>query len=339
MKNESTTVRARSFRKTIFANMYQVILYYKFAAIEDLKTFWQEHRRHCLFLNLKGRVYIAKEGINGTVAGLTDDIASYKKYLCSFPGFEDTEFKDDTIDTMPFVKLIVKQRPEIVSLKTSIPIDPTREKGRHLSSEEWKATLDTGGDYQILDVRNNYESAIGHFEGAILPDVENFYNFPQWLDQAPLDKNKKVLMYCTGGIRCEKFSLLMEKKGFKNVYQLHGGIINYAKEVGDAHYRGKCFVFDDRLAVSIEENQKEPLSRCAITGTPCDQYLNCANSDCNNLFVCSEEGAKVFEGCCSEECLSAQRRRPFDPDNIYTPTRKKYFYQQTREVTTKKGLK
>jgi len=174
-------------------------------------------------------------------------------------------------------------------------------------------------------VRNNYEAKIGHFDRALRPDIENFYEFEQWLNGAGLDPDKKVLMYCTGGIRCEKFSVLMEKKGFKEVYQLHGGILNYKKEEGGAHFKGRCFVFDDRLSVSMNEKD-EVISFCEITGVPCDRYLNCANPDCNKLFICSEEGARKYEGCCSSECHHTERRRPFDPQNIYEPTRKWHTY-------------
>jgi UPF0176 protein len=306
--------------------MYRVILYYNFAKISNPKQFCLDHKRILQWLGLVGRVYIAQEGINGTLSGLVKDVEFYESYLRSLPGFERTEFKEDNCEVNPFVKLIVKTRPEIVTLKTEVLLDPTKEKGRHLSPEDWRNVLDKEKDFVLIDVRNKYESDIGHFDGAIKPDVENFYNFPEWLDQANLSKDKKVLMYCTGGIRCEKFSVLMEKKGFKEVYQLHGGIINYAQRIGDAHYKGKCFVFDDRLAVPVEKNQKEPVGRCEITGQPCDTYLNCANLNCNNLFLCSPDGAKKYQGCCSPECMKAEHRRPFNENDIYSPTRKWYKY-------------
>jgi UPF0176 protein len=306
--------------------MVHIILYYNFKRIEHLARFSADHRRKCKALNLLGRVYIAAEGINGTLAGSPEDIAAYKLFLHSLPGFADTEFKDDESPAMPFVKLIVRQRPEIVALKASVQIDPTSEKGRHLSPKEWRQVMEAE-DVTILDVRNNYESKIGYFEGAIKPDIENFYEFESWLNNAGIQKDKKVLMYCTGGIRCEKFSVLMEKKGFQDVYQLHGGILNYKKEEGGAHFKGKCFVFDDRLSVPVSADNT-PASRCELTGVPCDQYLNCANPDCNKLFICSEEGAKKYEGCCSPECFGVQRRRPFNAGNIYEPTRKWHTYAE-----------
>jgi UPF0176 protein len=315
---------------------YKVILYYKFSKIENLNGFLMEHKKVCTRLNLKGRVFIAQEGINGTLSGKPEDISQYEVFLRSKPGFEDTEFKEHDAQTCPFVKLIVRLRPEIVALKSPIPVEPYQEHGKYLSPEEWRKALETEKDYILIDVRNNYESDIGYFEGAIKPDVENFYDFPQWLDNASLDKNKKVLMYCTGGIRCEKFSLFMEKKGFKDVYQLHGGIIKYAEEQGGKHFVGKCFVFDDRLAVPVKPEDETPVGRCAILGIPCDTYLNCANMDCNRLFLCSKEGALQMEGFCSEECKTkAVRRRPMNWDDIYAPSRKWYNYYQEK---TKQGM-
>ena len=304
---------------------YKLILYYQFSDISNPEEFCLEHKRLCQKLNLFGRVYVASEGINGTLAGPASDVEVYMERLRAVPGFAATEFKIDDLDHVPFVKLIVKVREEIVTLKAGEYLD-VHDGGRHLAPAEWKAVLDSDEEVTLIDVRNDYESKVGHFEGAICPDERNFYDFPRWLDEAGLDKSKKVLMYCTGGIRCEKFSVLMKKKGFKDVNQLHGGIINYAKTVGDAHYRGKCFVFDDRLTVPVEKDQQKPLSTCEITGVPCDTYVNCANPDCNKLFICSEEGAQKYEGCCSPECQQSPRKRPFDPEHIYTPTRKWYQY-------------
>lgn len=118
----------------------------------------------------------------------------------------------------------------------------------------------------------------------------------------------------------------MKQKGWNDVNQLHGGILNYAKEEGGKHFKGKCFVFDDRLVVPVNKNNLEPIARCEITGKPADSYINCANMKCNKLFVCSEEGAEIMEGCCSEECRQSEYKRPFDPDNAFRPFRKWYNY-------------
>ncbi|MFT5169647.1 MAG: UPF0176 protein [Candidatus Omnitrophota bacterium] len=311
--------------------MYEVILYYKFAEIDDTNKFMLTHKRKCVELGLLGRIYLSVQGVNGTVSGTPKQIKAYKSYVTSLEGFEDTEFKQDQCDEVPFKKLIVRVREEIVALKGSIKVDPGKKPGKYLAPHQWKEVLDSEEEITLLDVRNEYESDIGHFEGAICPEAENFFDFEKWLDEQKLSKDKKVLMYCTGGIRCEVFSVFMENKGYKDVNQLHGGIIKYSQEVGDDHYKGKCFVFDDRLTVPIEKNQKEPLTRCVITDVPCDKYLNCYNPECNKLFICSEEGAKKHEGCCCAKCMKYERRRPFDPTNIYGPTRKWYNYHEDKK--------
>ena len=310
----------------IISEPYRVILYYNFTPIADPAAWMEEHRRLCRRLELKGRVYVSSEGINGTLAGSKSRIDEYIKALRSLDGFNGTEFKEDPCDRIPFARLSVKLRPEIVTLRVDEQLDPNRDGGNRLRPDEWRRVMESGEDYVMIDVRNNYESRIGHFEGALRPDVENFYDFPKWLEESGIDKNKKVLMYCTGGIRCEKFSVLMKKQGYGDVNQLHGGILNYAREEGGRHFRGKCFVFDDRLVVPVNPADEEPISYCDITGEPCDTYINCANMECNRLFVCSEKGAEMMEGCCSEECRRHPRKRPFDPDKVYAPFRRWYHY-------------
>ncbi len=315
--------------------MYKVILYYKFAPLdaERLEIFCRVHRAKCQELGLLGRVFVAAEGINGTLAGSPENVEAYKNYLWSIAGFETTEFKEDLCEDMPFERLNVKARPEIVALKPPQPVVNIDGEG-YLEPQQWRQALESGQEFFLLDVRNNYESRIGRFKGAVTPDVENFFDFPQWLEAARLDKNKKVLMYCTGGIRCEKFSVYMKDNGFKNVYQLHGGIINYAQQEGGKHFEGKCFVFDDRMAVPVNAQENGPISRCAISGVPCDTYINCANMECNKLFLCSPEAALTMEGCCSEECKATPRRRPLNIDNLYKPFRRWYKYFQHKPLTS-----
>lgn len=305
---------------------YEVILYYFFNPIENPDLFCETHKKNLKELGAKGRVYISKEGINGTLGGTPKQMNDYKTYLRSIPGFEKTEFKTDLYETIPFAKLICKVRDEIVAIHTD-GLNP-KEGGRYLSPSEWRKVMEKEEDYVMIDVRNNYESKVGHFEGAIKPDVKNFYDFPNWLDKAEkeIPKDKKVLMYCTGGIRCEKFSVLMKQKGWDDVNQLHGGILTYGKEEKGKYFKGKCFVFDDRLVVPVNHGDLQPIAQCEITGKPADSYINCANMECNKLFVCSEEGAKLMDGCCSEECKKSEFKRPFDPENAFRPFRKWYNY-------------
>jgi len=305
---------------------YEVILYYNFEPIEDPETFCKEHKQKMKDLGVKGRVYIGQEGINGTLGGTPEQIQNYKEFLWSIEGFEDTQFKTDEDDTVPFAKLICKVRDELVAIHMD-GLNP-ENGGNYMEPEEWRKVIENRDDYVMIDVRNNYESKVGHFEGAMTPDVDNFYDFPQWLEEAEeeIPKDKKVLMYCTGGIRCEKFSVLMKQKGWDDVNQLHGGILRYAREEGGEHFEGKCFVFDDRLVVPVNKDNLQPIARCEITGKPADSYINCANMECNKLFVCSEEGAQIMDGCCSEECKQSEFKRPFDADNAFRPFRKWYNY-------------
>lgn len=305
---------------------YEVLLYYQFFSIEDPAAFAKTHKKWLKERGILGRIYVSEEGINGTIAGTPEQMKEYQEMVRAIPGCETIEFKTDTSDFIPFAKLICKARKEIVSLHVD-GVDP-KKGGRYLAPREWRQVMESGQDYVMIDVRNDYESKIGHFDGAIRPQVENFYDFPKWLDEVEneIPKDKKVLMYCTGGIRCEKFSVLMKKKGWDDVNQLHGGILTYAKEEGGEHFLGKCFVFDDRLTVSVNPKAEEPIGVCEISGQPSDTYVNCANMECNRLFICCEKALDIYEGCCSEECMKSEYRRPYNPETKLTPFRKWYNY-------------
>ncbi len=162
--------------------MYEVILYYNFTPVEDPETFCKKHKKWLKKSGLKGRVYISKEGINGTLGGTPEQIQNYRNYLWGIDGFENSEFKTDEHDAIPFAKLVCKVRDEIVAIYEE-GLDP-KEGGRYLPPSEWKKMMESGEDYVMIDVRNNYESKVGHFEGAITPNVENFYDFPKWLEEA-----------------------------------------------------------------------------------------------------------------------------------------------------------
>ena len=303
---------------------YEVLLYYQFFSIDDPSEFAARHRDWLRKREIRGRVYVSSEGINGTVAGTPAQMNEYRDMLRSIPGCERIEFKLDTSDFIPFAKLTCKVRREIVALHAG-ELDPA-EGGRHLQPAEWRGVLESGEDYTLIDVRNDYESRIGHFDGAVLPPVSNFYDFPEWLEQAQIPKDRKILMYCTGGIRCEKFSVLMKQKGWEDVNQLHGGILNYAKEEGGAHFKGKCFVFDDRMAVPVNRAEEQVLGVCELTDKPADTYINCANMECNRLFLCAPEGLAVHEGCCSAACAQSEYKRPYEPESALQPFRKWYHY-------------
>lgn len=301
---------------------YVVLLYYKFTPVADPLAFQTEHQLKCLDLQLKGRVLIANEGLNGTVAGTKEATESYKAYICSKPGFEDIEWKEDVCDFIPFEKMRTKNRKSLVSLGESDGVEIDKFKGKYLEPAQWRKVLETEKDYVLLDVRNKYEAEVGHFEGAIVPPYENFHEFPQWMEELRPYQDKKVLMYCTGGIRCEKFSALLVKNGFKDVNQLHGGILTYGKKEGDAHFKGSCFVFDDRLTVRLTD-QSKPVADCFFCGKKEDRMLNCCNMDCNELFVCCDACAYEKKGACSDKCRTSPWLRTFDEKTFRIPFRKK----------------
>jgi UPF0176 protein len=265
---------------------YPVILFYKYVSVADPAGLVAEQRELCAHLGLKGRVLIASEGINGTLAGPRVGIQVYVDALRRDPRFADIEIKVSAGDECTFPKLVVKVRPEIVTLGADATLVP--ETGNHLSPEEWKRSLEEDPDVVLLDVRNRYESEVGKFANAITCEIEHFRELPQYIDRLEELKNRKVLIYCTGGIRCEKASALLRSKGFTNVFQLHGGIVSYQEKFGNEHWLGECFVFDQRMAVPVNGNMV-PIGRCAHSGRSTNRFVNCLHDPCHSLFLLAQE--------------------------------------------------
>ncbi len=219
---------------------------YKFVTLDQL-----DERRNALFiraksLQLKGTILLSTEGINLNLSGLPQDIADFIEFLQGEPYFADLTFRQSYSDEQPFKHLRVKIKPEIITLRQS-DIDPEKAAAPALSPQEFKKWLDEERDMTILDTRNDYEVEFGTFKGAKQLDLHDFSEFPQAIDQ--VSRDKPVVMFCTGGIRCEKAAIVLLKAGYSQVYQLQGGILNYFSEVGGEHYEGECFVFDQRIAV------------------------------------------------------------------------------------------
>ena len=188
-----------------------VLLYYYFVEIDDPEKLASQQRFLCQKHALKGRILIAPEGINGTIAGSKEATQAYQEAMHSDPRFESMEFKISQHDGMPFQKLMVKTRPEIVTLAAEMPLDTEQDGGTHLSTEEWKRMIEEDEDVVLFDTRNRYESDIGRFKGAVCPNTEHFRDLPEVLPNYDQYKDKKFLMYCTGGIRCEKATVLFKK--------------------------------------------------------------------------------------------------------------------------------
>ena len=293
---------------------YRVLLYYKYQPIENPEDFVAKHLAFCKSIGLKGRVLVSHEGINGTVSGTVHQTEKYMDYAHSLPGFEDLWFKIDQADDYAHRKMHVRVRNEIVALNLDKDIDhdPKEITAAYLSPKEFhQAILDE--DTIVLDTRNDYEYDLGHFQGAVRPDIRNFRELPQWiLDHKEEFMDKRVVMYCTGGIRCDKFSGWMMKEGIgKDIGQLHGGIDTYGKdpEIRGDLWEGKMYVFDDRISVPINHVNPTVIGKDYFDGSPCERYVNCGNPECNEQILCSAENEAKYVRGCSPECRRHPRNR------------------------------
>ena len=260
-----------------------ILLYYKYTPIADPHELMRAQKSLCNQLHLKGRIIIAHEGINGTVSGTQEATDEYIATMHAIPAFADMEFKLGDDSSPAFPKMSIKVREEIVSLKAPIQIDMAMT-GTYLEPDQLHELLQTDPDVVIVDARNNYESKIGKFKNAITPDIDNFRDWPKAVEDLEQFKDKKVVTYCTGGIRCEKASAYLRQQGFKNVYQLHGGIIKYIEKHNEG-FDGHCYVFDKRISVKANDNI---ISVCEHCGIKTARYINCIDDICHRQFVCCE---------------------------------------------------
>lgn len=294
---------------------YSILLYYCYSTIEDPGSFREQHHLYCIENNIRGRIIVAPEGLNGTVSGLKEDCEKYMRDLKSIPRFSHTEFKVEPHHTLAFQKLHVRVKPEIVhsSLRH---INPALRTGKYVEPADFKKIKDKD-DVVILDVRSNYEHRVGKFKNAVTLDIENFRDFPSKVDELKQYKDKKLVTYCTGGIKCEKASAFLLEQGFTNVYQLHGGIIKYGIEEGGEDFEGKCYVFDNRIVADVNTVNPTVVSTCHVCGTACDRMVNCANPVCNAHVPICEKCGQQLEGACSPECEAHPEKRPYGGTGYY----------------------
>ncbi|MBI1301072.1 MAG: rhodanese-related sulfurtransferase [Alphaproteobacteria bacterium] len=320
---------------------YLILLYYCYATIEDPEAYREEHHLFCIENNIRGRIIVSSEGLNGTVSGLKEDCEKYMAYVRSDERFADTEFKIDTHHGHAFAKINVRAKEEIVHSGLR-HLNPREKTGKHLEPAAFKALKDDE-DVVILDVRSDYEHKLGHFKNALRLDIENFRDFPEKVTELEHLKDKKILTYCTGGIKCEKASAFLLEQGFKDVYQLHGGIIKYGLEAGGEDFEGKCYVFDNRVAIDVNKVNPTVVSQCYICGTTSDRMVNCANSECNIHVPICESCGWEYEGACSSECKGHPEKRPYDGTGYYQKKSNGYnpykgFYRKTDKVTSSTTL-
>lgn len=225
---------------------------YKFAPLDDLEGWKEQLSDFCTATGLKGTILLAPEGINFFLAGTRQQLDGVLRIIRSIPGLADITPKESPSREQPFKRMLVKVKREIIAFGVE-GVDPARKPSPKLKPAELKRWLDEGRPVVLLDTRNVYESAMGTFAGAITPAIWNFRDFPKVIETLPADlKDRPVVMFCTGGIRCEKAGPFMEMLGYRNVYQLDGGILKYFEDVGGAHYKGECFVFDERVGVDAK---------------------------------------------------------------------------------------
>ena len=285
-----------------------VLLFYKFVDIKNPEEFKDKHFKFCKEIGVLGRVLVSKEGLNGTVSGTKEQVEKYKEFLRSDPKFSDIVFKEEEILNHPFTKIIVRVKNEIVTFGKEVDFS---NKAEYITSEELRDLYNSKEEFVILDARNDYEYKAGKFKNAIHLNIKNFRDFPEALEKIENLKDKKIITYCTGGIRCEKAATYMISKGFKNVLQLRDGILTFGKNFPDTYWEGKCFVFDKRLLFSINSkgNSKYIISNCETCGIACDLYKNCRNDICDKLVISCLGCQEKLIGCCSESCLKELRKK------------------------------
>jgi UPF0176 protein len=281
------------------------ISFYQYAHLVNTSIFRNHLFIHWDALEVLGRIYVADEGINAQLSVPAENFDDFKAHLDGISFLKGVRLNIAIEqDNMSFLKLKVKVRHKIVADGLNDTSFDVTNKGIHVNAMEFNALIEDP-DTVLVDMRNHYESEIGHFKNAITPDVDTFRDSLDIIekDLANHKEDKKLVMYCTGGIRCEKASAYYKHKGFKQVYQLEGGIIEYAKQVENQKlvnkFKGKNFVFDHRRGERISE---DVIASCHQCGQTCDEHVNCANEACHLLFIQCEACAEKMNDCCSDNC-------------------------------------
>lgn len=288
--------------------MQKILLYYKFTPLSDPEAVRLWQRTLCEKLNLKGRILISKHGLNGTVGGNIEDLKAYAKATKEYAPFKGIAFKWSDGTGKDFPRLSIKVRDEIVAFGAAEELEVDENGvvggGVHLKPEEvHKLVEERGEDVVFFDGRNAYEAKVGKFKNAVVPDVRTSKDFIKEIEDPKYDdiKDKPVVTYCTGGIRCEILSSLMKKRGFKEVYQMDGGIVKYGEKYADEGlWEGSLYVFDDRMGVKFSDKATD-IGECTHCQSKTSNYENCANVACNDLvLIC--ENCKTSKDTCSVAC-------------------------------------
>ncbi|MEN9614314.1 MAG: hypothetical protein RLZZ347_621 [Candidatus Parcubacteria bacterium] len=269
---------------------FEVLLFYKYVPVEDPTALMLSQKELCTRLGMTGRTIVAHEGINATLEGSIEATTEYERVMRADPRFADLDIKRSVGTGKLFPRLSVKVRKEIVSSYWGETLDPKQVTGKHIEPEEFEKMRLENDDVVVIDMRNQYEFLVGHFDGSVLPPMKNFRDLAQVLPDLEKYKDKKVVPVCTGGIRCEKASGFLLQNGFKNVYQIHGGMVRYLEKFPYGMFKGKLYVFDGRNAIGYGKGGEGNgvVGRCGRCLAPAERYVNCANLACHDHFICCE---------------------------------------------------
>lgn len=310
--------------------------FYAYALIPDPQAFRDQFYKDLDQLHVLGRIYVAREGVNAQISVPTANLEGLRNYLNTYSFMNGIRLNIAVEDDgKSFFMLNIKVKEKIVADGLNDAAFDVTDRGTHLSASAFNELTDNP-DTIVVDMRNHYESEVGHFKKAILPPMETFRDgLPLVADMLEKDKEKPIVMYCTGGIRCEKASAYMKHMGYKNVFQLDGGIIEYARQVDQLglpnKFVGKNFVFDERLGERISE---DVIATCHQCGHPSDDHVNCANEACHILFIQCPDCKESYDGCCSAECKEFHAL----PKEEQKAQRKNKVFNGTRFSKSKPGL-
>lgn len=304
----------------------KTISFYRYFILDDPQSFRDGIYKDWNELNCFGRIYVAREGINAQMSVPEHHFEAFINTLKKYPIFNEIPIKyaiED--DGKSFYKLTVKLRPKLVADGLNDDVFDVTNVGKHLDAAEFHSLVETG-EHIVVDMRNYYESEIGHFKGAICPEADTFREEIDLVTDMLSDKkDQKILLYCTGGIRCEKASAYLKHHGFTDVNQLHGGILEYARQIRqlnlESNFIGKNFVFDERMGESVNG---EIISHCHQCGKPCDTHVNCANDACHILFIQCPECAAQYDHCCSNECSSVKHAGEVEKHRFRTQNNRRF---------------
>lgn len=325
-------INSEELKLKLYAEMFRrrTISFYRYFILDEPQSLRDQLYQDWSALNCFGRIYIAREGINAQMSVPEENLEAFFYSLKKYPIFDQIPIKyaiED--DGKSFYKLAIKVRPKLVADGLNDDAFDVTNVGKHLSALEFHEMV-ASGENIVVDMRNHYESEIGHFKGAIRPEVDTFREEITMVTKMLADKkDRKILLYCTGGIRCEKASAYLKHHGFKDVNQLHGGILEYARKIKqlnlEPNFIGKNFVFDERMGETVNG---QVIAHCHQCGQPCDLHVNCANKLCHLLFIQCAECAGKYENCCSQVCCEVKNGTEDDKQSFLLKSNRKFGNRQ-----------